>query len=76
MAHRAERNDMDKLNKPLALEVLRQMDGEPVWVQNIKAGKSFWMLAYKDCVCNRLGFLNYLDYGEDWLAYSQKPKEG
>lgn len=65
-----------KGQRSLAIDELRQMDGEPVWVQNIKVGKSFWMLAYKDYVCNRLGYLSYSDYGKVWVAYNQKPEEG
>ena len=55
--------------QPLTIEELRQMDGEPVWVHNLEVGKSFWALAYKDVVSNRLGWLDYSGYGKIWVAY-------
>lgn len=61
--------------EPLTVEELCQMEGEPVWVQNLKVGKAFWMLAYKDCVSHRWGYLRYLDYGEAWVAYRTKWEE-
>ncbi len=72
LREKAEREDP----KPLTLEELRQMDGEPVWVHNLEVNKSFWMLAYKDVVRNRLGYLDYSGYGKTWIAYRHKPKEG
>lgn len=76
MAISALREQEEQENqKPLTLEELRQMDGEPVWVHNISADKLFWMLAYKDLASNRLGWLDYSDYGNTWLAYRRKPKE-
>ncbi len=60
-------------NEPLTLDELKMMDGEPVWVHNLKVNKSFWMLAYKDVVSNRLGYLDYSGYGETWIAYRNKP---
>lgn len=62
-------------NDPLAVEELRQMSGEPVWVQKLDGDKSFWMLAYPDVVSNRLGWLDYRDYGKCWTAYRRNPKE-
>ncbi len=66
--------------KPLTLTELREMDGEPVWVQSpgmpeygrwaIVEGvdieqKILWLRA--DYTCH--------DYGKVWLAYRHKPKE-
>ena len=62
--------------QPITIEELRQMDGEPVWVHNLEVGKSFWALAYKDVVSNRLGWMDYYGYGKIWVAYRHKPKEG
>ena len=62
-------------NDPLAIEELQQMYGEPVWVKKLDSDKSFWMLAYKDQVCNRIGWLDYRGYGKDWVAYRHKPEE-
>ena len=61
---------------PLELTELKQMDGAPVWVHNLEVNKSFWALAYKDVVSNRLGYLDYSGYGKTWIAYRHKPKEG
>lgn len=63
-------------NRPLTLDELRKMQGEPVWVHNLEVGKSFWMLAYEDAVNNRAGYLAYSSYGKRWLAYRNKPIEG
>lgn len=58
---------------PLDLVELKQMDGEPVWVHNLEVDKSFWALAYKDVVSNRMGWLDYSGYGKIWVAYKNKP---
>jgi len=65
-------------NDPLTLDVLREMDGEPVWVvQPQYALRSFWMLvdAEDESATNRLYCATFEDYGEEWLAYRRKPKE-
>lgn len=53
----------------LTVEELQQMNGTPVFVKNLRNGKTFWMLAYPDVVSNRLGWLDYHTYGEEWIAY-------
>lgn len=55
--------------EPLSIEKLCKMDGIPVWVHNSIAGKSFWMLAYSNQCSNRLGYLEYRDYQNTWVAY-------
>lgn len=62
-------------NEPLELAKLKQMEGEPVWVHNLEVNKSFWALAYKDVVSNRLGYLDYAGYGQTWIAYRHKQKQ-
>lgn len=73
-------------NDPLTLEELREMGGEPVWVQYIKQqwGRYYIVRAIgKNSVifdeCDKefgsykslfLGF-----YGKTWLAYRHKPEE-
>ena len=66
-------------NKVLTLEQLRQMDGEPVWID----GKDYggWTI-FKDsankqvarCLDN-LNLSYYMDdYGKTWLAYARRPE--
>lgn len=62
--------------KPLTLEQLRKMDGQPVWVET-KAGLKFWGIVTKICVSSGDG--RYLlitedtEYGQTWLAYAYPP---
>lgn len=69
--------------KPLTLDELRQMSGEPVWIKLFDPDEEFWALR-NDWVDTRnpepmilLHGRWYLhdDYGKTWLAYRQKPKE-
>lgn len=64
------------MKKPLTVEELRRMNGEPVWIRKTGTRQSFWMLAYKDICSNRLGWLDYRDYGEEWVAYRYAQEEG
>ena len=65
-------------NEPLTIEQLREMDGEPVWVET-KAGLKFWGIVTKICVSSGDG--RYLlitedtEYGQTWVAY-RRPPEG
>ena len=65
-------------NKALTLEQLREMDGEPVWVET-KAGLKFWGIVTKICVSSGDG--RYLlitedtEYVQTWVAY-RRPPEG
>ena len=71
---KAEREDP----KPLTLEELRQMDGEPVWMawpdKRIKAkwwivGNHEWnVMEFDDPIMAKR-------YGSVWVAYRYKPKE-
>ena len=69
-------------NEPLTLEELREMDEEPVWIQNLEEpAKSQWRLLYWDrekyLVLQGISVRGYLleEYGESWLAY-RRPPEG
>ena len=68
---KVERND------PLTLEELRQMEGEPVWVNHWHGGE--WIIVYWDYVrriaYTRQACLHEHEYGETWIAYRNKPKE-
>ena len=66
--------------KPLTLEELQEMDGEPVWVEfHLGLFPPVWMLvnapeqAAYDSLHQKVDFSCY---GDAWLAYWQKPKEG
>ena len=65
-------------NKALTLDELRQMDGEPVWVQSpgipeygrwaiVEGAGENCLFLHDDFTCH--------DYGKSWLAYRQKPEE-
>lgn len=69
--------------EPLTLDELREMDGEPVWVEDlVNPEKSCYRLCYWDrgkyFVLISKELYGYLleDYGEIWLAYRRKPEEG
>jgi hypothetical protein len=58
-----------RLQLTLTVEELQQMNGTPVFVKSLRNGDTFWMLAYPDQVCHRLGWLDYHTYGTEWIAY-------
>lgn len=65
---------------PLTLDQLREMDGRPVWVEDLeKPEKSGWRLIYWDrkkyLVLLAKSAAGYIleDYGETWVAYAYHP---
>lgn len=68
-----------KPNDPLALDQLREMDGEPVWVTstNNGRGRSWALVDRKYEVCREVhgGLAVFENYGKTWLAYRRKPEE-
>ena len=66
------------LNELLTLDELRQMDGEPVWVQSPGVPEyGRWAIVEgvgENCLFLRDDFTCH-DYGKTWLAYRQKPEE-
>ena len=62
-------------NKALTLDELREMDGEPVWVQSPGVPEyGRWAIVEgvgENCLFLRDDFTCH-DYGKTWLAYSQK----
>lgn len=65
---------------PLTMEQLREMGGQPVWIQNIEEpDKSQWRLCHWDrgkyLVLQGISVKGYLleEYGESWLAYAYPP---
>lgn len=67
-------------NDPLTLEELREMDGEPVWVEliGIKRPSAWYLLNLRDkeAVNKRGGFVSLIYYGDTWLAYRRRLEEG
>ena len=70
-------------NKPLTLEELQQMDGEPVWTVGTGANrsKSYWCLVmrFRESVYTVVGdemveVGEFCQYGKTWLAYRRKPE--
>ena len=70
-------------NKPLTLEELRQMDGEPVWTTGIGANrnKCYWCLVMVEresvftVVSDEMTQVGaFCQYGKTWLAYRRKPE--
>ena len=69
-------------NDPLTLEELREMDGEPVWVEHCNGGE--WVVVawniHDEIAGARQARLDADNYGSDglggWLAYRRKPEEG
>ena len=77
-AHRKE----NAHSAPLTLVELRQMDGEPVWVEFQDDSGGCWGLVHS-AVFTHIVFANGLFctvgkpyFGKTWLAYRQKPEEG
>ena len=66
------------VNKSLTLDELREMDGEPVWVQSPGVPEyGRWAIVEgvgENCLFLRDDFTCH-DYGKTWLAYLQKPEE-
>ena len=66
-------------NEPLTLDELRQMAGEPVWVQSPGVPEyGRWAIVEgvgENCLFLHDDFTCH-DYGKTWLAYRQKPEEG
>ena len=71
-------------NKPLTMEELRRMDGEPVFAIPLDKNADWiehWAILRKDIVTansistkGRMYFLYLKDYGKTWLAYARKPE--
>ena len=84
-AHRVEisalrqQERFGEANKALTLDELRQMDGEPVWVQSPGVPEyGRWAIVEgvgENCLFLHDDFTCH-DYGKTWLAYLQKPEEG
>lgn len=60
-------------NKPLTLEQLRRMGGEPVWIDDWFEDFHGWELSTD--ASDYLGGRDLAQYGSRWLAYARKPEE-
>lgn len=82
IACQAMREKIERENpKPLTLDELRNMNGQPVWVENISIPKrSRWAVIEFTDVDNVIGFTDdkyklVSRYGETWVAYKYKPND-
>ena len=74
--------EVTKKVEPLTMDELRQMDGEPVWVEFQDGSGGCWGLVHIT-VFTHIVFANghfctvgKLYFGKTWLTYRQKPEEG
>ena len=61
--------------KPLTLEELRQMDGEPVWIDDWWEDSHGWELSMDASDYFEGERRTEKEYGSIWEAYRHKPKE-
>ena len=68
-------------DKPLTLDELRKMDGEPVYCVEI-TGREEWLFRRDGGFADMYGeftsddFMVFDNYGKLWWCYRQKPEEG
>lgn len=69
-------------NEPLTPDELRQMDNQPVWIEDVGEDKwhgSGWAIVDLEyCLVRKASNGNpafFERYGKEWLAYRQKPEE-
>lgn len=67
-------------NDPLTIDELHEMDGKPVWIENLEnPEKSQWRLCHWDrgkyLVLQGISIQGYLleDYGVSWIAFESEP---
>ena len=74
LQEKAEREDP----KPLTIEELHNMIGEPVYIVGRFSSRWEIFVGYNDCsIWNETQiFYSTLRYGDLWVAYRHKPKEG
>jgi hypothetical protein len=65
--------------KPLTIEELKEMIGEPVWLDGFEWRVIYGVSTISGSLCLATGFDCWIPldgYGETWFAYRHKPKEG
>lgn len=70
LREKAEREDP----KPLTLEELRQMDGEPVWIDDWWEDSHGWELSMDASDYFEGERRTEKEYGSIWVAYRHKPR--
>lgn len=76
MAIDALREKAERENpQPLTLEELRQMDGEPVWIDDWWEDSHGWELSMDAADYFEGERRTEKEYGSIWVAYRHKPKE-
>lgn len=80
-AEKAGRIAIELQNDPLTLEELREMCGEPVWVESqVDYEIGTWAIvegiSIKYNALYLLADYTRYNYGKNWLAYRRKPEEG
>lgn len=62
-------------NEPLTLEQLREMDGEPVWFENMSGGR--WCIVYADyhCLVGKMFGVTFEEAERTGRVY-RRPPEG
>ena len=70
-------------NEPLTLEELREMDGEPVWVEIPEGRVAEWCIAKWDPLMGRItlwgsggGWFDGRNCGKSVFVYRHRPEEG
>ena len=79
----AIREKQERMNpKPLTLDELRQMDGEPVFVKSLVLSDEGWCIVFVERDGDISAHIPAEDapyfggsYGKGWIAYRYKPKE-
>jgi len=67
-------------NDPLTLDELRELDGEPVWIDRIGGrtphDQGWAFVCRRKCLCRTTDGCNafFELYGISWLAYRRKPE--
>lgn len=75
-----EQEEQDN-SKPLTLDELREMDGEPVWIEGCcisSTRRNEWALVFEAggfCRTSNGNIAIFSLYGTGWLAYRHKPEE-
>ena len=87
LASLRQQEQLDKVSqgssqdKPLTLDELRKMDGEPVYCVEI-TGREEWLFRRDGGFADMYGeftsddFMVFDNYGKLWWCYRQKPEEG
>ena len=61
-------------NEPLTIEQLREMDGEPVWFENMSGGR--WCIVYADyhCLVGKMFGITFENAERTGIAYRRPPE--